>query len=607
MAINLFDFSQNQGMSIDPKLKQQQPKVYNIQKNINQIPKTIQPTTKSSGFSLIPKAQASEWKMSIEEFGLMIKNKYPDYKDIDNTVLWQKMLEKYPDYNNIVDLSLSDQVSTQTKPTSVLSKIWTWLKWVKEWTENIIWWAIWQAPKIAWEVGGFLIWKPIDFALSKFWVNVPSLEAEFKKQGITNKKQLQDIIWVDEKAFTTQLWEYWAEVGTLFTPTWWAKVWAKITEKAPALVKWLKNLSIKAPWIYNTLKAWLVWAKEWAKVWVVSSWDVTTNDLVLWAGLWVWLQAWGKLLQKWKETLTKVLPENLVVSWLVNPSDLKNVSERISKLTWKELDVTDTSKWLLKNLEKWWNKENLRTQIQKVIENKKTQANNLLVNDTTKYSNDVTSSLKQALQEKLSNFWRFNKSWEFIASAWNQKSANEILELLNKKWLTLLDINKWRGIIWQNIFTKQWTQKDLQSLEWLQNVWRDTSKFIEETKPWFRALNKDVEVWIALWNAISKKEASDLTRQMLAYTWIWWTLWWVTSWWSPEEILKWALVWFWAWKLKEWLTSTTVKTKLAKLLNKFNKTEQEQIKNFIISNWDAEVSKDLLKKLRLALPLINNN
>ena len=38
--------------------------------------------------------------MTIQQFGASIKAKYPEYKDVDDATLGQKMLEKYPEYKD---------------------------------------------------------------------------------------------------------------------------------------------------------------------------------------------------------------------------------------------------------------------------------------------------------------------------------------------------------------------------------------------------------------------------------------------------------------------------------------------------------------------------
>jgi len=43
-------------------------------------------------------------KLTVDEFALKIKAKYPEYKDMDNYELSNKIIQKYPDYSNTVDL-----------------------------------------------------------------------------------------------------------------------------------------------------------------------------------------------------------------------------------------------------------------------------------------------------------------------------------------------------------------------------------------------------------------------------------------------------------------------------------------------------------------------
>lgn len=55
-------------------------------------------------------------KLPIPKFAAKIKAKYPQYKDIEDTVLVQKILAKYPEYNEQVDMS---GVIKKKEPTSV--------------------------------------------------------------------------------------------------------------------------------------------------------------------------------------------------------------------------------------------------------------------------------------------------------------------------------------------------------------------------------------------------------------------------------------------------------------------------------------------------------
>lgn len=59
--------------------------------------------------------------------------------------------------------------------------------------------------------------------------------------------------------------------------------------------------------------------------------------------------------------------------------------------------------------------------------------------------------------------------------------------------------------------------KEVAAKEGWQNVWKDTSQFIESKAPGFRAINKNMEVGIAIDKALLKKETAEQTKQMLAY------------------------------------------------------------------------------------------
>ena len=50
------------------------------------------------------------------EFAKKIKEKYPDYKDVDDMTLSKKMIEKYPEYKNQVTF---DVVESEQQPAAV--------------------------------------------------------------------------------------------------------------------------------------------------------------------------------------------------------------------------------------------------------------------------------------------------------------------------------------------------------------------------------------------------------------------------------------------------------------------------------------------------------
>ena len=72
-------------------------------------------------------------KLSPQEFATKVKSKYPEYKDIDDVTLAQRVIEKYPEYADRVSMDeggLSQQPTEDTQdlppaeedPRSLLEK-----------------------------------------------------------------------------------------------------------------------------------------------------------------------------------------------------------------------------------------------------------------------------------------------------------------------------------------------------------------------------------------------------------------------------------------------------------------------------------------------------
>ena len=54
-----------------------------------------------------------ENKKSIKEFAQGIKSKYPQYKDMDDFELAEKMVQKYPEYKNSIDFEVKKKDLSQ--------------------------------------------------------------------------------------------------------------------------------------------------------------------------------------------------------------------------------------------------------------------------------------------------------------------------------------------------------------------------------------------------------------------------------------------------------------------------------------------------------------
>lgn len=313
-------------------------------------------------------------------------------------------------------------------------------------------------------------------------------------------------------------------------------------------------------WVWVAWK-WLMWAvKTGAKVgaiywWVnpilekwgeATAWDITQGAMV-WGAIggtiplvWAWLS-------KVKQLVTSNLPKSLVSSWLMTPTKLKEASMRLSKLSdeWM-VNVWDAPQWML---DKWiqWSKETIQKQLTDITSGAIKQKAQLFAQQggkTYKWVQAV-NDLQQAMIEVLPNYASVTKTG-IIPKAWNSDKVTAILEFATNPNPTAKQIDEARTILWQmGIFSKTWEMVDTATKEWLQKVWINASKFLDETLPWFRSLNKDIEVANAMKDAIWLKEAQDFARQHI--TLVNSTLAWIggTYGYAKEWDISWAIKGAW--------------------------------------------------------------
>ena len=63
-----------------------------------------------------------EPKLSVTEFAASVKSKYPEYKDVDDSILVSKMIEKYPVYANQVDTGVKKKEPSEVSPSKPSAK-----------------------------------------------------------------------------------------------------------------------------------------------------------------------------------------------------------------------------------------------------------------------------------------------------------------------------------------------------------------------------------------------------------------------------------------------------------------------------------------------------
>lgn len=282
-----------------------------------------------------------------------------------------------------------------------------------------------------------------------------------------------------------------------------------------------------------------------ADKWSTSVWEAVTGGVVwgwlplVWAGIW-----------KVKKLITDKIPKSLISSGLMTPSKLLNASERLSRLSDEGIIKADEApQWML---DKWLkgSKETIQKQLSAIAKDAWKRKVALFANDVengvarTYESNSTVQELQQALTEVLPNFAKVTKD-SIIPKAGNTEKVNALLEFITKPKPTALDIDKARAVLGDmGIFTKGGELADSATKEGLQRVWVKASKLLDDSLPWFRALNKDIEVSHAMWKAMGLKESQDFARQqftmMNAITAGAGASYWFTSEWDVAGALKYA-------------------------------------------------------------------
>lgn len=299
------------------------------------------------------------------------------------------------------------------------------------------------------------------------------------------------------------------------------------------------------------------WALQSAWMGIADKWNTSVKEAITGGIIWGWLPIVWAGIWKVKNIITDKIPKSLISSGLMTPSKLLNASERLSRLSNEGIIKADEApQWML---DKWlkWSKETIQKQLSAISKDAGKKKVALFANDLENWvtrtyeSNKTVNELQQALTEVLPNFAKVTKD-AIIPKAWNTEKVNALLEFITKPKPTALDIDKARAVLWDmGIFTKGWELADTATKEWLQKIWVDASKLLDKSLPWFRNLNKDIEVAHAMWTAMWLKEAQDSVRQLMTLTnigagWAWAAYGYAQEW-DVAGALKYAGAWL-AWK-----------------------------------------------------------
>lgn len=302
--------------------------------------------------------------------------------------------------------------------------------------------------------------------------------------------------------------------------------------------------------------------------------------------------------------VSKALPERLQISGQLSRADLTNVSERLAKLTGKEAEPADAARWLL-DREVKGSLEAQRAQVQGLTEKAHQQASALLESKAGDVGNTkAADNLRKALSEKLDEYGSFDKNGNFVASAGNEAKAAAIQKAITSPTMTLKEMNDARRILAERLFTKMGSPKELSKLEGWQKVWKETSQFIEDKAPGFRKANKDVEVGMAINQAMLKKESAQQAQQMLAYLGVS-GLGAGAGYYQGGDIgsaAKGAAIVFGVGQLSKFLNSPAVKSRLAYALNKLSPAARQSIEQL---KKGVEIEPEAIKLVNTELKALN--
>ncbi len=564
---------------------------------LQDIQNVVQPT------SNIPEKVDQE--IDLASFGLHNMEEYQLMVDIKED--WGSL----QDFNEILtqlrsDKQVKSEVETE-KDSWFLSAAWDVAETVIDVAEapwRIAWAAIAQAPAMVWNIWGFFLWKPVDFLLKSVGLDVNSLEEQFKKDWIESKEKLQEVLWVDPEDFTTKMWEFWAEVWSLFIPWGQAKLAAKFPQaisKIASLGSSITKLWEKAPRTFNTLKNALVWAKEFWKFEIVSEWEVTPEGLAIWA---VANPLIGTTIRGiWK--ISKVVAEKLELAWLLNPAKLDKVAKQL-RTDWVE-EASSVADFLLKKNIKG-NKEAIVKTLQSDARwSKKVVDEALKADTTTKFSQSADEAL-DVLRKQTSDvpwlkkeFNRFrelafkNKKWEWLT----QTEKNEVKRGLDD----FINIFKdtWEIIAWTNKVWASNIRKALQGSIEKQAKNKNSLDILEKAGfENLKAANKNTQVSFTLAEAIARKDASDQASALInafAPSWAGAIIGWVGAEWNVFDRLKGALI---GATIGRVVWSTTVKTNVANILNKLSGLEKVALEEFVRTKGQKELSPKIVEKITWA-------
>lgn len=525
---------------------------------------------------------------------------WQDWSNATDDQVYEKLKQMYPDIKNKMAMYIQDDSMDRT---GFKISMW-WEQPVKEdgnFAQNLVWWAydsVTWLPRMLASGAASAIW----WVAKQFWADEEKVnELVNSYKDYINNEMSGKWIWADTDSATYKItktvwdlaqvaaWE-WLARGALQ----WTKVWQILNTAKNSWVLW--KIWVSA----------IEWAGDMALYEMVSQSKLPWgNDLALWAGLWVAAPILWSAVKATKWVIGKTA-NKLELNWLLNPSKLTDVKNRLISEIWKKAEALDVWKWLI---ERWmkWDKPTIINKLWEWKQNAREIKLDILSKSTTQH--DVPAA-KKALQEMYDSI---------VDVPWMEEMTQKVSELMWKETHTLAELDEMKTLFDDifDIYKNSWEVKAQKTAKWLNNIRNKLKTFIEEQAEaeWLwnvKMLNNEIQVSHILRDWIMKKDSADAVREALsifskpAIWWLaWWTIWWPfdenTFLWKVGNVIVGALAW-------HYLLSTKAKTNLASMLNKVSWWTKVELKKWIW--WEIEkLSEKAQKEVndiveKLALPAL---
>jgi len=306
---------------------------------------------------------------------------------------------------------------------------WTWKEQLGQlWWDlkNLTLWAVTQIPEMWWDLGKFIVDNLANAPLiwNIPWLNLLSQSSDSLKvttwyslwdivqaEWENIKQDLQNELWVNPEATSTQIWEFVTEASSLMVWPWKFNIPKDGLQK---LSPKMKQFAEKFPTWFKVIENWLKWWTEWAKYWVISKWDVEVSDVALWAWVSTFLPLSKLALDKTLQW-TSFLWEGI----------FKFAAQKIAWVTPEVANAIESNPELAKKLLTW-----------KITEKQLATELNKLLPDTKIVDKEIKSILA----------WWKSTYQELIEKG--TLSSDNVIDLAKKRWEELAEqrITQWTNV-----------------------------------------------------------------------------------------------------------------------------------------------------------------